>query len=154
MAVSLEAREPLLDHRLVEFAARIRPDCGFAMARQMADEENARALFARGDPLSAEDGLVTPISAWFRVRSPTSGSRRESSALATLGWFDPDAIARVAADHRSGRVEHGRLLWQLLTLEKSLQVPFGLGVDAPYSASTKYSPSGGALNPRAARSRA
>ena len=42
-------------------------------------------------------------------------------AYSTLGWFDPAAIARLAEDHRRGRSDHGRLLWQLLMLERSLR---------------------------------
>ncbi len=41
------------------------------------------------------------------------------------GWFEPRAVARVAADHKSGRAEHGRTLWQLLMLERSLARLFG-----------------------------
>jgi asparagine synthase (glutamine-hydrolysing) len=33
----------------------------------------------------------------------------------------------VIAEHRSGRVEHGRLLWQLLMLDKALGRLFGIG---------------------------
>jgi asparagine synthase (glutamine-hydrolysing) len=40
--------------------------------------------------------------------------------LAGSGWFEPKAIARLAEEHRSGRAEHGRTLWQLMMLERSL----------------------------------
>ncbi|MGZ8343163.1 MAG: XrtA/PEP-CTERM system amidotransferase [Allosphingosinicella sp.] len=129
MAVSLEAREPLLDHRLVEFAARLparmrlRGGSGKwlmkrALGRYLPDEVLHRTKM----------GFVTPVSAWFR--GPLAGEAAaiaHSAALAELGWFKPDAIARLAAAHRSGREEHGRLLWQLLMLDKSLQRLFGFG---------------------------
>lgn len=155
MAVSLEAREPLLDHRLIEFAARVPPR--FRLRGGEGKWLMKRAL----EPYLPKDilyrpkmGFVTPISAWFRgPLAAEAAAVAQGSALAELGWFDSGEIARVAAEHRSGRVEHGRLLWQLLMLEKSLQRLFGLGTSS-YSASTKYRPSGGALKPRAARSRA
>lgn len=129
MAVSLEAREPLLDHRLVEFAARLparmrlRGGSGKwlmkrALRRYLPDEVLHRTKM----------GFVTPVSAWFR--GPLAGEAAAiaaSPALAELGWFDPAAIARLAAAHRSGRAEHGRLLWQLLMLDRSLQRLFGFG---------------------------
>ena len=129
MAVSLEAREPLLDHRLVEFAARLpagmrlRGGSGKwlmkkALGRYLPDEVLHRTKM----------GFVTPVSAWFR--GPLAGEAAaiaHSPALAELGWFDGNAIARLAAAHRSGRAEHGRLLWQLLMLDKSLQRLFGFG---------------------------
>lgn len=156
MAVSLEAREPLLDHRLVEFAARVparfrlrRGEGKWLMKRALAGTLPQEILRRR------KMGFVTPVSAWFR--GPLSGeaaSIARGSALAELGWFDEGAIARFAADHRSGRSDHGRLLWQLLMLDRSLQRLLGIGKSSPYSASTKNSPSGGALKPRAARSRA
>ncbi|HEX8466248.1 MAG TPA: XrtA/PEP-CTERM system amidotransferase [Allosphingosinicella sp.] len=129
MAVSLEAREPLLDHRLIEFAARVpagmrlRGGSGKwlmkkALGRYLPEEVLHRTKM----------GFVTPVSAWFR--GPLAGEAAaiaHSPALAELGWFDGNSIARLAAAHRSGRAEHGRLLWQLLMLDKSLQRLFGFG---------------------------
>jgi asparagine synthase (glutamine-hydrolysing) len=156
MAVSLEAREPLLDHRLVEFAARLparqrlRGGTGkWLMKKSLEGVLPEEILYRR------KMGFVTPISAWFR--GPLAGqaaSIASSSTFAALGWFDPAAISKIASDQRSGKAEHGRLLWQLLMLERSFQGLFGLGEPSSYDASTKYSPSGGALKPKAARSRA
>ena len=156
MAVSLEAREPLLDHRLIEFAGtlpasmRLRGGTGKWLMKKSLERYLPEEILYR-----KKMGFVTPVSAWFRgpLAAEAAGVAR-GSALAELGWFDEAAISRIAADHRSGRAEHGRLLWQLMMLERSLQRLFGLGAAASYSASTKYSPSGGALNPSAARSRA
>ena len=155
MAVSLEAREPLLDHRLIEFAARLpanlrlRGSTGKYLMKKALERHLPREILYR-----KKMGFVTPISAWFRgPLAAEAAAIAQGSALAELGWFDPTAIARVAADHRAGRSDHGRLLWQLLMLEKSLQRLFGIGA-APYTASTKYKPSGGALKPSADRSAA
>jgi asparagine synthase (glutamine-hydrolysing) len=84
-------------------------------------------------------GFDTPVSAWFRgPLADQAAAIARSPAFAELGWLDPAAIARAASDHRSGRVEHGRLLWQLLMLDRSLQRLFGFGASSSgYSASTK-----------------
>jgi asparagine synthase (glutamine-hydrolysing) len=134
MAVSLEAREPLLDHRLVEFAARVparlrlRGGTGkWLMKRALAGRLPDDILHRR------KMGFVTPISDWFRgPLAARAAAIAHGSALAETGWFDSAAIARLAEEHRAGRAEHGRTLWQLLMLEKSLQRVFGLGaVRAP-----------------------
>ena len=122
MAVSLEAREPLLDHRLIEFAAalpdrlRLRGGQGKwlmkqAMRRYLPDE----VLFR------PKQGFVTPISQW--LRGPLAGPARaigKSAGLARLGWFDGAALSRIAEAHITGGADHGRLLWQLLMLDRSL----------------------------------
>jgi len=122
MAVSLEAREPLLDHRLLEFAAslpeamRIRGTQGKwlmkrAMQRYLPDD----ILFRQ------KQGFVTPIQQWFR--GPLAGTARtigQSEALARTGWFDGRQISALAERHISGLADHSRLLWQLLTLDRSL----------------------------------
>ena len=85
-------------------------------------------------------GFVTPVSAWFRgPLAAEAAAIAHSPALAELGWLEPAAIAKVAADHRAGRAEHGRLLWQLLMLDKSLQRLFGYGAASSpgYIAATK-----------------
>jgi asparagine synthase (glutamine-hydrolysing) len=122
MAVSLEAREPLLDHRLIEFAAtlpermRIRGGQGKwlmkkAMRRYLPDE----ILYRR------KQGFVTPIAEW--LRGPLAGEARaigSSAALARTGWFDGKRIAPLAEAHIAGKSDHSRLLWQLLMLDRSL----------------------------------
>jgi asparagine synthase (glutamine-hydrolysing) len=129
MAVSLEAREPLLDHRLVEFAARLpaklrlRGGTGKYLMKKALGRYLPEEILHR-----PKMGFVTPISAWFRgPLAEEAVAVAHSPALAELGWFDSGAIARLAADHRSGRAEHGRLLWQLLMLDRSLQRLFGYG---------------------------
>jgi asparagine synthase (glutamine-hydrolysing) len=122
MAVSLEAREPLLDHRLIEFAAtlpermRVRGRQGKwllkkAMRRYLPDDILYRP----------KQGFVTPIAEW--LRGPLAGETQAiatSAALARTGWFDTAQLARLAEAHRTGRADNARLLWQLLMLDRSL----------------------------------
>lgn len=122
MAVSLEAREPLLDHRLIEFGAslpenlRIRQGQGKwlikkAMRRYLPDEILYRP----------KQGFVTPIAQWFR--GPLAGVARgiaSSTSLARTGWFNSSTLSAMAEAHVSGRSDHSRTLWQLLMLDRSL----------------------------------
>jgi asparagine synthase (glutamine-hydrolysing) len=129
MAVALEAREPLLDYRLVTFAARLpasmrlRNGQGKWLMKRALSRYLPEATLTR-----SKMGFVTPISSWFRGPLAEAASMiGRGSALAETGWFDPERIGRLAAEHRSGRVDHGRLLWQLLMLDRSLGHCFGLG---------------------------
>ena len=127
MAVSLEAREPLLDHRLIEFAATL-------PARMRLRGGEGKWLMKRAlRPYLPDDilyrkkmGFVTPISAWFRgPLAHEAGALAKSQVLAGTGWFDMGAVARISGEHRTGRAEHGRTLWQLMMLERSLSRLFG-----------------------------
>ncbi len=128
MAVSLEAREPLLDYRLVEFAAslpaamRVKGTTGKAVLKRAMEPYLPRDILYR-----PKMGFVTPVSQWFR--GALAGEARAlatSSTLARSGWFDMAEIERVVAAHQSGRRDHGRLIWQYFMLEKSLARLFGL----------------------------
>ncbi len=69
-----------------------------------------------------KQGFVTPVSAW--LRGPLAGQARAIAAGASLnqlGWFDARTIAKFADDHIAGKSDHGRLLWQLLMLDRSLR---------------------------------
>lgn len=122
MAVSLEAREPLLDYRFVEFAAtlpasmRIRGGQGKWLMKKALEPYLPKDVLYR-----PKMGFVTPVSAWFRkALADEAAALSRSVVLAGSGWFEPKAIARLAEEHRSGRAEHGRTLWQLMMLERSL----------------------------------
>ncbi|WP_342658737.1 amidotransferase 1, exosortase A system-associated [Sphingomonas sp. NY01] len=127
MAVGLEAREPLLDHRLVQFAASLPPamrlqrGCGKWLMKRSLER------YLPGDILyRPKMGFVTPISDWFRgALAEEAAGLATSSLLRETGWFALPEIARLADDHRAGRAEHGRTLWQFLMLERSLTRLFG-----------------------------
>ena len=122
MAVSLEAREPLLDHRLIEFAAslpesmRVRGGQGKWLLKQTMRRYLPEDILFR-----PKQGFVTPIAQW--LRGPLAGAAREigrSSALARLGWFDAGRLGEIAEAHIAGRRDGSRLLWQMIMLDKSL----------------------------------
>ncbi|MEM6856371.1 MAG: XrtA/PEP-CTERM system amidotransferase [Pseudomonadota bacterium] len=123
MATSLEAREPLLDHRLVEFAAslpdtlRVEGSTGKAILKRTMQAHLPRDILYR-----PKQGFVTPIAEW--LRGPLAGEARKvasSGALARTGWFDAKALAALVDAHTAGFADNSRVLWQLLMLEKSLE---------------------------------
>ena len=127
MAVGLEAREPLLDHRLVEFAAtlpvsmRIRGGQGKWLLKRTLEPFLPREILYR-----PKMGFVTPVTAWFRGQlAGEAAALARSRTLEETGWFDLGIVGRLAEDHRVGRADHGRTLWQFLMLEKSLGRLFG-----------------------------
>ncbi|MXP42398.1 amidotransferase 1, exosortase A system-associated [Altererythrobacter soli] len=123
MAVGLEAREPLLDHRLVEFAAglpeglRVRGLQGKHLLKKAMRRYLPAHILYR-----PKQGFVTPIAQW--LRGPLAAEARAistSAALARTGWFDAARMSAVAEAHISGRSDHSRLLWQMLMLDRSLR---------------------------------
>ena len=127
MAVGLEAREPLLDHRLVQFTAtipaamRIRDGQGKWLLKRTLEPFLPREILYR-----PKMGFTTPVSAWFRGQlAPHAAALARSRTLEQTGWFDLAVLSRLAEDHRTGRADHGRTLWQFVMLEKSLARLFG-----------------------------
>ncbi|HEY9093171.1 XrtA/PEP-CTERM system amidotransferase [Parasphingorhabdus sp.] len=128
MAVSLEAREPLLDYRLMEFAARlptnlrIRGGTGKYLMKKSMERYLPKDILYR-----PKMGFVTPIAQWFR--GPLAHEARKVAGAGTLsrtGWFDQQALHRIADDHITGKSDNSRLLWQLLMLDRSLSRLFQL----------------------------
>lgn len=123
MAVSLEAREPLLDHRLVEFAARLPERMRVRGTTGKYLLKNCMQRYLPDDILyRPKQGFVTPIAQW--LRGPLAGEAKRiasSSVLARSGWFEPRALSGLADAHIAGRRDNSRVLWQLLMLEKSLE---------------------------------
>jgi len=122
MAVGLEAREPLLDHRLIEFAATLPESVRMRGKQGKWLMKRAMRRYLPDDILYRQkQGFVTPIEAWFR--GPLAGAASDiatSAALGRTGWFDNRRLSALAADHRSGIANNSRILWQLLMLDRSL----------------------------------
>jgi asparagine synthase (glutamine-hydrolysing) len=127
MNVSLEAREPLLDYKLVEFAARlpvkyrIKSGEGKWILKKTMESHLPKDILYR-----PKMGFVTPISTWFRgALSGVARDAIEGSILTETGWFNTKMLQNALTDHKSGIADHGRMLWQVVMLEKSLKRLFG-----------------------------
>ena len=122
MAVGLEAREPLLDHRLVEFAARL-PESHRVSGRQGKAllKQSMQAYLPRDILYRPKQGFVTPIAQW--LKGPLSGEAlalADSAQLVAAGWLDKDFVRSAAEQHAKGQRDHSRLLWQILVFERSV----------------------------------
>jgi asparagine synthase (glutamine-hydrolysing) len=119
MAVSLEAREPLLDHRLLEFAARVPASLKFRngqskyLLRRVLERKVPPAILAR-----RKQGFAAPIGSWLRQSLvEMTDSLLLDGRLRDRGLFEQREVARLWRDHRSGRADHSHRIWQLVMLE-------------------------------------
>jgi asparagine synthase (glutamine-hydrolysing) len=119
MAASVEARVPLLDHPLVEWAASLPAHLkvrGFSGKRLL--KRLARRLVPREVVDRRKVGFTVPLSPWFRgpLRDLLADTLL-SAAAAGRGYFEPGALRRLVDEHVTGRRDRARELWTLLTLE-------------------------------------
>jgi asparagine synthase (glutamine-hydrolysing) len=133
MAVSLEAREPLLDHKLLEFAARVpsslklKDGRGKHLLRRALERRVPRAITER-----KKSGFAAPIGDW--LRGPLAGMTTEllqDGRLRDRGIFNHAEITRLWDEHRLGRHDHRHRLWQLVMLELWFRQYIDAGASRP-----------------------
>ncbi|HOM13870.1 MAG TPA: asparagine synthase (glutamine-hydrolyzing) [Rubrivivax sp.] len=119
MAVSLETRVPLLDHRLVEFAWSLplrfkrRDGVGKWLLRQVLYRHVPRELIER-----PKTGFGVPLSDW--LRGPLRGWAEhllDEKRLREQGLLDVAYVLRLWREQINGQREWKYLLWDVLTLQ-------------------------------------
>lgn len=120
MAHSLEVREPLMDHPLVEWLATLPNDM------KIKGQEGKYLLKKAMEPRLPNEvlyrpkmGFAVPLARWFR--GPLRDRVRDalsSEVMADTGMFDMDTLRRMVDDHQSGRRDYSAPLWTLMMFER------------------------------------
>lgn len=118
MAHSLEVRPPLLDHRIVEFAARLPESLKMNGSSQKVILKNVMKGKLPENILNRKkSGLDIPAHEWFRgPLLPLLEETLSPAAVRATGLFSPVMVAKLISDHKEKRINAGYQLWGLLTL--------------------------------------
>lgn len=123
MAVSLESRAPLLDHRVVEFAWSLPTDWKH---RDGVSKWALRQVLYKRVPQSLIDrpkmGFEVPIGLWLRgPLKDWAAALLDDRRLRDEGWFESSVITNLWQDHLSGRANWGMQLWNILMFQAWLE---------------------------------
>ncbi|HWS87153.1 MAG TPA: asparagine synthase (glutamine-hydrolyzing) [Pyrinomonadaceae bacterium] len=119
MAASIESRVPFLDHKLVEFTARL-PErlklrgwtTKYVLRRAM------KGVLPEAILTRPKMGFPVPLGAWLRGRHRNVLDEYVTSERARARrLFDADFVARVVGQHVSGERDHSERLWTLVNFE-------------------------------------
>ncbi len=123
MAHSLEVREPLMDHELVDWLATLPTN------HKIKGQEGKYIFKKAMEPYLPNDvlyrpkmGFAVPLARWFRgplrqrVRDAVLGER-----LGATGWFNPVYLQHLVVAHQSGACDYSAPLWTLLMFEAFLR---------------------------------
>ncbi|NNE01421.1 MAG: asparagine synthase (glutamine-hydrolyzing) [Pirellulaceae bacterium] len=123
MAHSLEVRQPLLDYRVVEFAASLPVHLKFRGRRgKLLLQDTFGNLIPRSIFTRKKMGFGIPIGAWFRNElKPMVHDTLLGDDARISPYFRQDAIAQLVRSHEENEQNHGYRLWNLLFLEKWLR---------------------------------
>jgi asparagine synthase (glutamine-hydrolysing) len=122
MAVSVEARVPILDHRVVEFALRLPPtlkvrgETGKYILRKVLYEHVPEELFRR-----PKMGFQLPLSRWLRgpLRA-WAEDLLQADRLRRQGVLNPVAMQAILAEHLSEQRDRSDHLWTVLMFQSWL----------------------------------
>jgi asparagine synthase (glutamine-hydrolysing) len=123
MAVSLEARVPLLDHRVAEFAwslplpYRKRGNVGKRLLRNVLSRYLPDELIDK-----SKTGFTPPIDRWLRgPLRDWADDLLAPNSLRQDGYLNADTVTKIWREHRSGHGDHKYALWVVLMFQSWLR---------------------------------
>ena len=119
MAHSLESRPPLIDFKVVEYAAAIPAHLKLKgrtlkyILKKVASRYLPKELIYR-----RKQGFGFPLAIWMRTELTTFIKNLfNESRFVELGVFDREYLERLRVEHISGKADHNFRLWILINLE-------------------------------------
>lgn len=117
MAVSLESREPLLDHRIIEYAAQLPDDFKFRdgskkwLLKEIVHDYIPKQVMDR-----PKMGFAIPIESWLKTElRDLVETYLSKQKIKETGLFNWPEIEKLKTDFFNGRKEFGVKIWYLLS---------------------------------------
>lgn len=119
MAVSLEARVPLLDHRIVEFALNLPPHYKLYRGQTKRILRKIMADRLPGAVLrKPKQGFSIPLKHWLRgPLQPMMIDLLSANSVRSRGHFNPEIIDGWITEHLKNQANHSHRLWALMVFE-------------------------------------
>ena len=117
MAHSLEVRSPLLDHRLVEFAASLPPALKLRGWQTKAIFRDTVGRYLPAATLKKrKHGFSVPLREWLRgsLHEMICDSLSAANSHLASGMFNHVTVGRLITEHHRGERDHSSILWLLL----------------------------------------
>lgn len=116
MAHSLEVRAPLLDYRVVEFAASL------PSSLKIRGNDKKRLLKNAFEPYlpsriinRRKHGFTVPLDDWFRRDLMILGEKYLLNSASLAEFFNASRIQEIWKEHQERKANHGTLLWSLIS---------------------------------------
>ena len=119
MAHSLEARSPLIDYRVCEYAASLPGHMKLkGKTLKYALKKVSERYLPREVIYRKKQGFGFPIGIWLRtdLKRFTEGLLAQSRFVEE-GWFSREGVDQLVSQHMSGQADHNFRLWILINLE-------------------------------------
>jgi len=119
MGSGVEARVPLLDHKLVEYAAGLPPRYKAQGTRtKILLKKLAERYVPRECIYRRKVGFAVPLTPWFAgpLREFVRRTLLDERSLGR-GYYRPEVLGRVVEEHLSRKVDRSRSIWTLLAAE-------------------------------------
>ena len=119
MAVSIEARVPLLDYHIVEFALNLPAHMKLYGARTKSILRQAvKTMVPQLVVEKPKEGFSIPMKHWLCTSlKPMMLDLLSKDSLQKHGYFDHQVVAGWIREHLDGRVNHSHRLWSLMVFE-------------------------------------
>ena len=119
MAVSLEARVPLLDYRIVELAVNLPPQMKLYRGETKRILKQAMAGRLPHEVLNKpKQGFSIPLKNWLRdPLKPMMMDLLSPEKIQRRGYFNPECVSRWVSEHMNGTMNHSHRLWALMVFE-------------------------------------
>jgi asparagine synthase (glutamine-hydrolysing) len=119
MAFSLEARVPFLDHRLIEFMINVDKNIKMegwerkTILRKTVGKKLPKKILKR-----PKKGFSIPLKKWFKTDFLIENNMLK---LKINNFLDTNTLKSIIEEHREGKRDNGKFIWQLLILNESIK---------------------------------